>query len=146
MGAGILLAALLLATQILLPAAPLSLVLTYMYMLLKCLMAHWYSVSDLLGAVLQVKHSFGLFINLDRYRWRIRGLDRQFTGMRWAVPARACVEARLIVDLRPPITLAICVILCRTFIRLAIRDVSISLRWFVIHRATSTCRSGTHEC
>ena len=147
---GVAFSLLLLAAQVCPQGAALGLV--GVHVLVKRLVAHRQTASDLLGAPLQAQQGTGLLFHPGRYRAGVATLlgtfNRQLTGLLSAVATRACIAAQLAADrglvasnqtgdLRDAVL----------GFHKAGNLVSFNLaEVFVIHRATSTCRSGSLEC
>ena len=147
---GVALSLLLLAAQVFPQGAALGLI--SVHMLVKRLVAHWQTACDLLGAPLQSQQRTGLFLYPGCHRIRIATLlgtfNRQFAGLLWTVAPRAGIAAQLATDhglvtsdqagdLRDAVL----------GLHKAGNLVSFNLaEVFVIHRATSTCRSGSLKC
>ena len=141
---GVALSLLLLAAQVFPQVATLGLICVHV--LVKRLVAHWQTASDLLGAPLQSQQGTGLFFHPRRHRVRITtllgALNRQFADLLGAVAARACITAQFaadrglvasdqVGDLRDAVL----------GFHKAVNLISFNLaEVFVIHRATSTCR------
>ena len=147
---GVAFSLLLLAAQVFPQGAALGLV--GVNVLVKRLVAHRQTACDLLGAPLQAQQCTGLLFHPGRYRAGVTTLlgafSRQFAGLLGAVAARASITAQLAADR------GLVVSNQTGDLRNAVLGfhkagnlVSFNLaEVFVIHRATSTCRSGSLEC
>jgi hypothetical protein len=98
--AGVALSLLLLGAQVFSQVAALGLICVNV--LVKRLVAHCQTASDLLGAPLQAQQGTGLFFHLGRYPVRIAtllgALNRQFAGLLGAVASRASITAQIAAD------------------------------------------------
>jgi len=147
---GVAFSLLLLGTQVLPQTTALDLVGAYM--LVKRLLTHSQTGSDLRGTPLQSQQAIGLFFHQGRHRGRsttfTRAFNRQFAGLLGAVAARACITTRLAAD-RELVASDQTGDLHDAVLSFhkAGNVVSFNLaEVFVIHRPTSACRSVSVEC
>ncbi len=147
---GVAFSLLLLAPQVLPKAAALGLVCVHM--LVKRLIAQRQLAGDLFGAQLHPQQGCSLFLDPGFYRVRIAAVlgafNRPFTGLLWSLPTRADIAAQLAAD-RGLVTSNQAGDLRDAVLGFhkAGNLVSFNLAGlFVIHRATSTCRTGSLEC
>ena len=147
---GVALSLLLLAAQVLPQGAAMRLVCINMQV--QRFMAHWQLAGDLLGAPLKPQQRTGLLFHPWRKRAgvaaRLRAFTGKFTGLFSSVAStpgitsqlatdRGLVSSKQLRNLRDVVL----------GFHKAVNLISFNLaEVFVIHRATSTCRSGSLEC